>query len=161
MKHMKLFKRRRTEGKTDYRKRLILLTGDAHRLVVRKSNRYILLQIIDSVQARDSVRATFSTKDLISEGWPKDKAGSLKSIGAAYLVGYALGKKVTGTIKGRVILDSGLTPHTKGSRMYAVIKGFSDAGMKINFSESVIPTKEKIEKEEFFKKVKANIDKKQ
>ena len=156
---MRLFKRRRIKGKTDYRKRLILLKGDSLRLVVRKSNRYILLQIIESKQARDSVRATFTTKELLSYGWPENKAGSLKSLGAAYLAGFALGKKLSGTIKSRVILDSGLTPHTKGSRLYATVKGFSDAGIEISFSETVVPPKEKIEKEDFFKNVKWALEK--
>src|SRR3990167_5932925 len=96
-----LVKRRRREGKTDYRKRLVLLTGQATRLVVRKTNRYIILQLVESKQAQDRVIATISTQSLLNNGWPAEKAGSLKSLSAAYLAGFALAKKMHSQIKGR------------------------------------------------------------
>jgi large subunit ribosomal protein L18 len=158
MKLKRLSKRRRVEGKTDYKRRLLLLKGNTPRLVVRKSNRYIQLQIVESDHAQDKVIASFTTKHLLEHGWPKEKAGSLKSISASYLAGFALGKKAAG-IKEGFILDIGLTPSTKGSRVYAAVKGFADAGARISFSDAVIPEKEKIEKPDFFKKVKGELEK--
>ncbi len=155
----RLFKRRRQEGKTDYRKRLILLKGNKPRLVVRKSNSYLYLQIVESKHAQDKVVASFTTRELLDYKWPADKSGSLKSISAGYLAGYALGKKISGEIKNKIILDSGLIPNTKGSRVYAVVKGIADAGIKIPFSEDIVPEKEKIEKYDFFKTVKGEIEK--
>ncbi len=154
---MKLDKRRRLEGRTDYKKRLRLLKGGYLRLVVRKSNRYILLQIVESRHAQDKVLVTASTKELLKKGWPSEKAGLLKSLGAAYLGGFLLGKKIKNRIKEKVILDSGLIPNTRGSRVYAAVKGVKDAGIEIDIGEEVVPPAEKIEKEEFFGEVKGKI----
>ena len=151
----KLDKRRRREGKTNYTKRLILLKGSLPRLVVRKSSKYVIAQIVESVHAQDKVISSVSTKDLLEHGWPAEKTGSLKSLGACYLAGLMLGKK---TDKKKVILDSGLIPNTKGSRVYAVVKGLADAEIEIPFNEEVIPEKERIEKLEFFNKVKEKVE---
>ena len=47
----------------------------------------------------------------------------------------------------KVILDTGLIPSTKGSRVYAAVKGISDAGIKINYDAKMIPSKERLEGE--------------
>jgi large subunit ribosomal protein L18 len=161
---MKLDKKRRIENKTNYRKRLVLLKGKSPRLVVRKTNRYIIIQIISSKESKDVVMQSVFTKELMDYGWPKDMQGSLKSLSAAYLGGYLIGKKAS-SLKERVILDTGLAPNTKGSRIYAVIKGISDSGITINFDENIIPTKERLEgknmKKDFsseFNKIKKSID---
>jgi large subunit ribosomal protein L18 len=140
---MKIDKRRRIENKTNYHKRLILLKSKSPRLVVRKTNKYIILEIVESESAQDKVVYSVSTRDLLKSGWPKDKSGSLKSLSAAYLAGFLLGKKAK--IKGRVVLDTGLIPSTKGSRIYAAVKGISDAGIEINYDKEMIPSKERIE----------------
>ena len=156
-KQTKLDKRRRQENKTDYRKRLVLLKGNCPRLVVRKSNKYLVLQIVGSKHAQDNVICTVSTKELLKHGWPKEKTGSLKSLGAAYLGGLLISKKVGDKVKGKIILDSGLIPSTKGSRVYAAVKGVKDAGLDISAKEEVLPSEEKINKEEFFDDVRSKI----
>jgi len=143
---MKLDKKRRQENKTNYRKRLVLLKGNSPRLVVRKSNKYLTIQIIESKDAQDSVTYSVNTKDLLEHGWPEAKAGSLKSLGAGYLGGYLIGHRAK-DIKTRLVLDTGLIPSTKGSRIYAVVKGVADSGIKINFDKEIAPTKEMIEGE--------------
>ena len=153
-KQNKLDKKRKREGKTNYTKRLRLLQGGHSRLVIRKSARYITLQVVNSNKAQDNVLYTVSTKDLLSCGWPKEKQGSLKSLGAAYLTGFLLAKRMK---KGSLILDSGLIPHTKGSRLYAAVKGIADGGVTIPFDEAVVPDKKRIEKDSFFNTVKGGI----
>jgi len=153
----KVDKRRRIENKTNYHKRLILLKGNSARLVVRKSNKYILLQIVESSHALDKVVLQANTKELLKYGWPEDKQGSLKSLSAAYLVGCLMSKKAK-DLNGRVILDSGLIPNTKGSRVYAAVKGVADSGLNIKFDEKILPDMEKIEEVEFFNKVKEKIN---
>ena len=155
---MKLDKRRRIENKTNYRKRLVLLKSDSLRLVIRKTNKYLNLQIVKSEDAKDSVLHSVSSKDLLKSGWPETKKGSLKSLTASYLTGLLLGKNAKG-IKERVVLDTGLAPSTKGSRIYAAVKGISDAGLKINYDKEIIPSQERIEGkgtelESVFKKLK-------
>ncbi len=158
---MKLNKRRRIENKTNYHKRLILLKGKSPRLVIRKTDRYIIMQIIESSDAQDKVVYSVNTSELLEHGWPKEKQGSLKSTSAAYLAGLLLGKKAK-ALKQRVVLDTGLIPSTKGSRIYAAVKGISDAGIEINFDEKMIPSKERIEGknskvEDIFAKIKSKI----
>ena len=159
----KLDKQRRLKNKTNYTKRLILLKGNSNRLVIRKTNRYLILQIVTSEDAKDKVIYNVNTKELLKHGWSEDKKGSLKSIPAAYLGGLLLGKK-SKDLKKRVILDTGLIPNTKGSKIYAVVKGIADAGIEINYGEKVLPTEERIAGEntkvkDIFEKVKGEIEK--
>lgn len=158
-KQRKLDKRRRLESKTNYTKRLILLKGNHLRLVVRKTNKYLILQIVESENAKDKVLYAVNTRDLLKQGWPADKSGSLKSLAASYLAGLLLGKKAKEIQKdASVILDSGLIPNTQGSRVYAVVKGISDSGINIKYDEKVIPSDEMIKgKYEFFEKIKGEI----
>ena len=142
---MRLDKKRKLQGKTNYRKRLILLKGSLPRLVVRKTNRYVIIQIIESKNAQDKVVNSVNTRDLLKYGWPDDKKGSLKSITACYLGGFLIGKK--SKVK-KVILDIGLIPNTKGSRVYAVVKGILDSGIEINCDKDVFPSEEKIKEHE-------------
>lgn len=158
---MKLNKRRRIEYRTNYRKRLVLLKGKSPRLVIRKTNKYIILQIIESKNAQDNVIYTVNTKELIKYGWPKEKEGSLKSLTASYLGGLLLGKKAK-VLKERLILDTGLIPNTKGSKIYSAVKGVMDSGLNINCDKEVMPTKDMIEGKnnkltEIFTKVKGEI----
>ena len=154
---MKLDKKRRREKKTNYKKRLILLKGNCVRFVVRKTNRYIIMQIIESKHAQDKVLCSVNTKELLKYGWPESKKGSLKSVPACYLGGLLLGKKVKDVKK--VILDSGLIPSTKGSRVYAGVKGISDSGIEIKYDEKVLPSKDRIEQIEGFDKIREGIQK--
>lgn len=152
----RIFKKRRREGKTNYRKRLTLLKSDSPRLVVRKTNRYIILEIVEHEEAQDRVLKILTTKELLKFGWPEEKTGSLKSLSACYLAGLLIGKKAK--VK-KAILDSGLIPNTKGSRVYAVVKGARDSGLNVPCNEKIFPDNEKIQKYDFFNKVKGEIEK--
>lgn len=142
-------RRRRLEMKTDYKSRLALLKSGKPRLVVRKTNRYIIAQIILSEIAQDKVIVGINSSYLISKGWPKEKSGSLKNTVAAYLTGYALGKLASEKIKDReFILDIGMHRNIQKSRIYAVLKGFIDSGMKVPHESTALPGKENFEKKE-------------
>jgi large subunit ribosomal protein L18 len=161
---MKIDKKRRREGKTNYKKRLELLKSDSNRFIVRKTNKYLIMQIIESNKAQDKVIYSVNTKELIKKGWPENKKNSLKSISAAYLGGLLLGEKAKGKLKGIIILDSGLIPSTKGSRIYSAVKGLSDSGIEINFDKKILPEERRIQgkhmKEDFseqFIKIKNKI----
>ena len=159
-KQKKLAVRRRRECKTDYRKRKVLLKGNKPRLVVRKSNKYILLQIVESSKAQDKILFSVNSKELLNKGWPAEKSGSLKNLSASYLSGFLLGKKAK-DLKGSVILDSGLIPSTKGSRVYAVVKGLSDAGVEIPFDEKVMFSEDEIAEKigkDVFDKIKGGLE---
>tara|TARA_Y100000310_G_scaffold150927_1_gene150427 strand:- start:152 stop:640 length:489 start_codon:yes stop_codon:yes gene_type:complete len=156
-KQRKLDKKRKLQRKTNYNKRLILLKGKTLRLVIRKTNKYILMQIVESIHAQDKVLYSVSTKELLKQGWPEDKKGSLKSLAASYLAGLLLGRK-SKELKEKVILDSGLIPNTKGSRIYAGVKGIADSGIEIDYDEKVIPKQEKIKGDyDFFDQIKSKL----
>jgi len=153
----RLDRRRRRESKTNYTKRLLLLKGNKPRLVVRKTNKYILLQIVESKHAQDKIVCVVNTKELLKNGWPKDKAGSLKSLAAAYLAGILIAKKAKDKKIDSVILDSGLNPSTKGSRIYAAVKGVAEGGLLVPHNEEILPTDEMINKYDFVDKVKGGL----
>jgi len=136
---MKILKRRRLESKTDYRARLALLKSGMPRLVVRKTNKYIITQVVTSDIAQDKIIAGVNSKSLLSKGWPENAKGSLKSIPAAYLTGLLIGKLASEKKISEAILDMGMYRNIQKSRIYAVLKGAVDAGMKIPHSEETLP----------------------
>lgn len=83
-------KKRRREGKTDYFARMNLLKKGIARLVVRKSNKYITCQIVESKNANDFVETSFNSRELKKYGL---NGCSLKNLACSYLCGYVLGKK--------------------------------------------------------------------
>jgi len=150
-------KRRRKENKTDYKARLGLLKSGKNRLVIRKTNRFIIAQIVGSNIAQDEVIIGVNSKELISKGWPKEKIGSLKNLQACYLTGFLLGKKYNGE---EVILDIGLQRNVHKGRIYAVLKGVVEAGLNIKHNEESLPSDERINDEkmkEIVKKIKEKI----
>lgn len=153
-----LSKRRRHENKTNYTKRRRLLEGRKPRIVVRKTNKYVIIQYIESKAAQDTIKASVISKDLLEQGWPKESEGSLKSLGAAYLSGLLLAKKIKSFAP--AILDTGLIRSTKGSRIYAAVKGLIDGGFNIPCSKEVFPEESRLTSDKtkgFFTKVKENI----
>jgi large subunit ribosomal protein L18 len=133
------FKRRRL-GKTDYDKRLKLLLSRKPRLVVRRSLRYIVAQVIEFSKEGDKTLVSANSKELKELGW----AFSCDNIPAAYLTGLLVGKKAVRKGIKEAVLDSGLYSSTKGNRIYAVAKGARDAGLKVPVDEVVLPTEERI-----------------
>lgn len=141
---MKSVRRRRLESRTDYKARLALLKSEKPRLVVRKTNRYIIAQIVESEQAQDKTLIYTNSKSLLENGWPKELSGSLKSLQAAYLTGFFLGKTAKEKLKGDLTLDIGMHRNISKSRIYALLKGALDAGLKIPHSSEVLPTEEEL-----------------
>lgn len=140
---MKTLRRRKKEGKTDYRARFGLLKSGKTRLVVRKTNTSIISQIVTSETAQDKIILTVNSRDLLAKGWPVEKKGSLKSLPAAYLTGFLIGKKAKLLVK-EIILDSGMHRNIHGSRIYSLVKGAIDAGLNIPVDEKVLPKIERI-----------------
>lgn len=132
--------RRRREGKTDYKKRLRLLLSKKPRLVVRKSLKYIRAQIIQFDKVGDKILVAASSEELKKLGW-KFACDNLPS---AYLTGLLIGKKALKKEIKEVILDSGIYPSVKGSRIYAVVKGALDVGLEVPHDEKVLPNEERI-----------------
>ena len=133
------FKRRR-EGRTDYANRLKLLYSKKPRLVVRRSLKYIKVQIIEFEKNGDKTLVAASSEELKKMGWKF----ACDNLPAAYLTGLLIGKKVVKAGIKDVILDAGLYSSTKGNRIYAVVKGVVDAGVTIPVGEEILPNEERI-----------------
>jgi len=133
--------RRKREGKTNYKRRIGLLTSKKHRLVVRRTNTKIITQIIDFELKGDKVKVGVDSTELKKLGWK----GSLKNIPSAYLTGFVLGKKAIAAGIKDAILDIGLNTARHGTKIYAALKGAVDAGLKIPCSEDAFPSEERIQ----------------
>ena len=158
----KIPKRRRRENKTDYKLRLGMLKSPLRRIVIRKSNRYISIQAVESDEAKDKVIWGITSKALLSYGWDEKHSGSLKSLPAGYLTGILFAKKIDN--KQKYIIDIGMARNIKGSRICSVIKGIIDGGVKIDVGKEIFPDEKKIEGEhqkkeikEMLKKIKSKI----
>lgn len=132
-------KKRRMEKKTNYKKRLSLIQSNKHRLIIRKMLSNILVQFIRYEPNGDKVEFSYDAKALNKVGWKGHKG----NISSAYLTGLACGLKAKTKIK-EAVLDLGLNQSIKGSTLYAALKGVLDAGIKIPYSEDVLPKDERI-----------------
>ncbi len=132
------FKRRRKK-KTNYKKRLALVKSGKARLVIRKSLSNISIQFINFDHQGDKTIASAKSTELKKIGW--NKTGNIP---AAYLTGLLAGKKAKDKKIEEAILDLGLQTSTKGSRLYAALKGVLDSGIKIPHSEEILPKEDRI-----------------
>ncbi|MCS7136232.1 MAG: 50S ribosomal protein L18 [Nitrososphaerota archaeon] len=130
--------KRRRMGLTNYRKRLKLVKSGLPRLVIRKTNRHIIVQAIQSMAGGDKTLTTAVSKELRKLGWN----GGLKSTPAAYLTGLLAGMRIKALGIEKLVADLGL--FSKASRLYAVIKGVMDAGVEVPVSEDVLPPEERL-----------------
>lgn len=147
-------KRRRKESKTDYKARKNMIKSGLARIVFRKTNKYVIGQIVESSNAQDKVLITVNSKSLMGYGWPENKKGSLKSLSASYLTGYLLGKN--SSLKSDVIFDLGMIRTIPNSRAYSFLKGVVDSGVKIKHNKKIFPSDDKIklkDYEEVFNKI--------
>lgn len=137
-RQQRTIKRRRFEQRTDYKARLAMLKSVHPRVVVRKTNRYMLIQLVRSQNAQDTVVLSVSSKELLDNGWPANLSGSLKSLAAGYLTGLLAAKKITTTSK-HAILDMGMHRNAKKGRIYSVLKGLVDGGVTIAHGPESLP----------------------
>lgn len=155
---MKTLRKRRKETKTDYSKRLKLLKGERPRIVIRRTNKYIIADYVESDEAQDKVVLGDTSKRLLKMGWPESKIGSLKSISATYLFGLYFGKKIMDKNMEIPIIDFGMHRNVAKTRIYSFIKGLIDAGLKIKVEKEKFPEKERIENSNIpFKEIKSKI----
>ncbi len=132
----KVKRRRRREGKTNYRRRYKLVTSDKPRLVIRPTNKNIYAQIITSKLEGDTTLVSCSSQELMKDfNW---KGGS-SNLPAAYLLGYLCGLKSKKEKIDTAILDMGLFEATKGNKIFASLKGANEAGLNISHSNEVLP----------------------
>lgn len=132
--------RRYREGITDYRRRLNMLKSRKPRFVIRKSLNHITVQVVNYESKGDKILLTVNSSSLEKYGWNLSK----KNVPAAYLTGLLAGKKSQELKIEDAVIDFGRISNTRGSKIYAVIKGIIDSGVKIKASEHVLPKDDRI-----------------
>jgi large subunit ribosomal protein L18 len=132
--------RRRREGKTDYYQRTRLIVADAPRMVVRKTNRHIIIQLVTAEMEGDKTLVAANSAELEKYGYK----GSTSNTPAAYLTGMLFAAKAKKAQYDRAILDIGLNRATKGARVFAALKGAVDAGLDIPHGEEILPSDDRI-----------------
>jgi len=132
--------RRRHEGKTDYYKRMSLLSSGSPRMVVRKTNRQIIVQLIVPETEGDRTLVAAYSAELADYGYE----GSTSSTPAAYLTGMLFAVKALNAGYDEGILDIGLHRAKPGARVFAALKGAVDGGLDIPYGESILPDEERL-----------------
>ncbi|MFZ1897007.1 50S ribosomal protein L18 [Methanoregula sp.] len=135
--------RRRREGRTDYYQRTKLVVADAPRMVVRRSNRHIIVQLVIAEMDGDKTLVSANSAELEKYGY----TGATANTPAAYLTGLLFAAKAKKAGQDRAILDIGLARATPGARVFAALKGAVDAGLEIPYGESIIPSEERLKGE--------------
>ena len=154
--------KRRLHEKTNYKKRHALLKANVPRAVIRKSNTSTLVQLVKFDSKGDLTVAAFNSRELKKFGW----AIHFGNTSAAYLAGFAAGKKAKKAGVTKAVLDIGLSTPVHKSRIFAALKGLIDAGIEVPHEKEIFPADARIKgahlkqnAAELFEKVKSEIEK--
>jgi large subunit ribosomal protein L18 len=124
--------RRKREGRTIYGRRLALLQSRKPRLVVRKTSRGLVLQMVSFMPEGDRTMVAVNTKKLREYGWmPKS------NMPTAYLAGLLIGKMAKGKGISGAVLDIGRHTPSRQSIVFAAMKGAIDAGIEANLGMEI------------------------
>ena len=131
--------RRRRAGRTDYQRRLGLLKSGTPRMVVRKTNRYVVVHVCKSSDKGDVTVAHATSQALKEYGF----AGKCNAP-SAYLTGLLVGKMAKAAGITSIILDIGLHTSTQGSIVFCAQKGAIDAGVESSLNTEKLPDEARI-----------------
>ena len=137
---MNVLFRRKREGKTNYKKRLNLIASGKIRMVVRKTNKNVIVQLVKFNNKGDETIVSAHTNELKKYGWK----GAKRNLPASYLAGLLCGVKAKKTDIKEAIFDIGMVPPIKGNLVFAALKGALDTGLKIPHSEEALPPEDRL-----------------
>ena len=132
--------RRRREGRTNYHTRRKLIISKQPRLVTRKSLSRMQIQLVTAEQSGDKTHVSCVSTELKKYGY----TASTSNTTAAYLTGQLMGHRMIKQGWKSAILDIGLYSSTKGSRIYAALKGVVDAGVDVPCDAKIFPDEARI-----------------
>jgi len=130
---------RRRKGITDYETRLALLKSGKPRLVVRKTNKAIIAQVVDYHVDGDKTICAANSRELAKYGF----TGKCNTP-SAYLVGLLAAKRAKEKGVKAAIADIGRQTRTKGGILFAALKGFVDGGITLPLGEEIVPSEERV-----------------
>ncbi len=144
----KVPRRRRREGKTNYRKRYIVIMSRKIRFTVRPTLKYINIQLIKAKPEGDETLVAAHSRELAKKyGWK----GGMGNTSAAYLTGFLAGARALKEGVKEAVLDIGFVTPVPGGKVFAALKGALDAGLNIPHSEEMIPSEDRIRGEHIAK----------
>ncbi len=132
--------RRRREGRTNYYRRGKLVVCENPRLVVRKTNRHIICQLVTAEMDGDRTLASATSADLARFGF----TGSQAATPAAYLTGMLCAVRALNAGITSAVLDIGLHRATKGARVFAALRGSVEAGLDIPHTADILPGDDRV-----------------
>ncbi|MFH1306453.1 MAG: 50S ribosomal protein L18 [Candidatus Micrarchaeota archaeon] len=128
--------RRRRENRTNYTKRLGMIKAGTPRLVVRASNKNIVVQIIAFHPKGDRTLAMASSHELEKFGWlPQANTPT------AYLTGMLASKRAKSAGTESAHLDIGMASATNGRILFAAALGAKEGGLKLNMPDTLVDVK--------------------
>lgn len=127
--------RRRREGKTDYRTRLALLKSGEARVVVRTTNRNVIVQFVTYDETGDVVVATAEARELPELGYKA--AGN--NTPSAYLTGRLAATRASEKGVSMGVLDIGRAQPHKGGVIFGALKGVVDGGIEVPAGGDIFP----------------------
>ncbi len=130
--------RRRREGKTNYKKREALLKSGLPRLVVRRSNKNIRVQVVLYDTEGDKTVLYKDLRHLKDKGYP-----AKPNTPSAYLLGILVAKEAQKKGVEEAVLDIVDVP-TKGAVVFAVLYGAIKGGLKIKASTDKVVVEERV-----------------
>ncbi|MFA5049704.1 MAG: 50S ribosomal protein L18 [Candidatus Micrarchaeia archaeon] len=131
--------RRRREGKTNYQKRLALVKSNKTRMVIRKTNRSVIVQFVNYDKQGDKTLLIINGNTLEKKyGWP-----SKRNVYTSYLAGLMASKFAKEKKINDFVVDLGLAKAKKNGVLFGAVLGAIDGGLNTNFDQSVLP-KEKM-----------------
>ena len=134
-------RRRRREGKTNYYKRYIMVMSGHPRFVVRKTNKYLWVQVMISKPEGDYTVVSAHSRELVTKfAW----RGGTSNTPAAYLTGLLAALRALQKDVKYAVPDIGLHRPVKGSIVFAAIKAANDVGLKIPVSDEIVPSEDRI-----------------
>ncbi len=133
--------RRRRKQLTNYKKRKAYVLSGKVRMVVRTSNKHTTVQFIEARPQGDVVLTGAKSSELMKQWKWNLGTGNMP---ASYLTGLLAGKRALGTGLQSAILDIGLRRASKGSKIFAALKGALDAGVDIPHGVEILPQESRI-----------------
>lgn len=119
------------------------MVSDRSRMVVRKTNRQVIIQLVSAAIEGDQTLVAASSSELQGYGF----TGSTSGTPAAYLTGMLFAVRALNANYERAILDIGLHRATPGSRVFAALKGAVTAGLDVPHGEEVLPDDSRVKGE--------------
>jgi len=128
--------RRKRKGLTNYAKRLALVKSHLPRMVVRKTGTGMLVQFVNFEPQGDKVVASVHSTLLKKFGWVPHRNAP-----TAYLAGLACARAAGKKGVKDFVLDIGMYTPSKGSIVFAALKGAIDAGLKTAYQADMVAEK--------------------